>query len=49
VLWLGTLSEPFSRKVGLGIDTSTRSVAFAESDISIPGPIPLSFTSTTLI
>jgi RHS repeat-associated protein len=37
------LSEPFSRKVGLGIDTTTGSVAFAETDITIPGPIPLSF------
>jgi RHS repeat-associated protein len=38
------LSEPFSRKVGLGIDTTTGSVAFADDDITIPGPIPLSFT-----
>ncbi|HEY3212385.1 MAG TPA: RHS repeat-associated core domain-containing protein [Actinomycetota bacterium] len=38
------LSEPFSRKVGLGIDTTTGSVAFAENGITIPGPIPLSFT-----
>jgi RHS repeat-associated protein len=38
------LSEPFSRKVGLGIDTTTGSVAFADTDITVPGPIPLSFT-----
>jgi RHS repeat-associated protein len=38
------LSEPFSRKVGLGIDTSTGSVTLSETDLSVPGPIPLSFT-----
>jgi RHS repeat-associated protein len=38
------LSEPFSRKVGLGIDTTTGSMAFAETDITVAGPIPLSFT-----
>jgi RHS repeat-associated protein len=38
------LSEPFSRKVGLGIDTTTGSVAFADDDITVPGPIPLSFS-----
>ena len=37
------LSEPFSRKVGLGIDTTTGSVAFSETDITVAGPIPLSF------
>jgi RHS repeat-associated protein len=37
------LSEPFTRKVGLGIDTSTGTVTFAEQDISIPGAIPLAF------
>jgi RHS repeat-associated protein len=38
------LSEPFSRKVGLGIDTTTGSVAFSETDVTVAGPIPLSFT-----
>jgi YD repeat-containing protein len=38
------LAEPFSRKVGLGIDTTTGSVAFADDDITVPGAIPLSFT-----
>jgi RHS repeat-associated protein len=38
------LSEPFSRKVGLGIDTSTGSVAFSQTDFTVAGPIPLSFT-----
>lgn len=38
------LSEPFSRKVGLGIDTTTGSVSFSDDDITVPGPIPLSFT-----
>ena len=38
------LSEPFSRKVGLGIDTTTGSVGFSDDDITVPGPIPLSFT-----
>jgi RHS repeat-associated protein len=37
------LSEPFSRKVGLGIDSTTGSVAFSETDITVAGPIPLSF------
>jgi YD repeat-containing protein len=38
------LSEPFSRKVGLGIDTTSGSATFSETDITVPGPIPLSFT-----
>jgi RHS repeat-associated protein len=38
------LSEPFSRKVGLGIDTTTGSVGFSDDDITVPGPIQLSFT-----
>jgi hypothetical protein len=38
------LSEPFSRKVGLGIDTSTGSVSLSETDLSVPGQVPLSFT-----
>ncbi len=38
------LSEPFSRHVGLGIDTSTGAVAFADQDLSVAGPLPLTFT-----
>jgi RHS repeat-associated protein len=38
------LSEPFSRKVGSGIDTSTGAVAFPDQDIAVPGAIPLGFT-----
>ena len=37
------LSEPFTRKVGQGIDTSSGSMTFADQDISIPGPLPLVF------
>lgn len=39
-----SLSEPFSRKVGMGIDTVTGSVAFADQDLAVPGSMPLSFT-----
>jgi RHS repeat-associated protein len=39
-----TAAEPFARKVGLGIDVATGSVSFADQDLSVPGPIPLSFT-----
>jgi RHS repeat-associated protein len=38
------LSEPFSRKVGRGIDTTTGSVQVAETDVAVPGPIPITFT-----
>jgi RHS repeat-associated protein len=38
------LSEPFSRKVGMGIDTTTGAVQFAENDMTLPGPIPITFT-----
>ncbi len=38
------LSEPFSSRVGMGIDTTTGSVAFAEQDLSLPGTAPLAFT-----
>jgi RHS repeat-associated protein len=38
------LSEPFSRKVGHGIDTTTGAVAFHDQDIALPGTMPLSFT-----
>ncbi len=38
------VSEPFSSRVGLGIDTTTGNVAFAEQDLSLPGTMPLTFT-----
>lgn len=38
------VGEPFSRKVGHGIDTATGAVAFADQDLSVPGSLPLSFT-----
>jgi RHS repeat-associated protein len=38
------MSEAFSRKVGLGIDTSTGALGFADRDLSIPGTLPLTFT-----
>ena len=38
------LTEPFSRKVGLGIDTTTGTVTFSETDLSVPGSFPLAFT-----
>jgi RHS repeat-associated protein len=38
------LTEPFSRKVGLGIDTTTGTTTFSETDLSVPGSFPLSFT-----
>jgi RHS repeat-associated protein len=37
------LSEPYARKVGLGIDTSTGAVGFPDSDASVAGPLPLDF------
>ena len=40
------LSEPFSRTAGLGIDTTTGALAFSDQDVSVPGPIPISFTRT---
>jgi RHS repeat-associated protein len=40
------LSEPFSRTAGLGIDTTTGALAFNDADVSVPGPIPISFTRT---
>jgi RHS repeat-associated protein len=40
------LSEPFSRTAGLGIDTTTGALAFHDQDVSVPGPIPISFTRT---
>lgn len=38
------LSEPFSRKIGLGIDSSTGSMSFSEQDITVQGTLPLTFT-----
>ncbi len=38
------LSEPFSSKVGMGIDTTTGAVAFAEQDLTLPGAMPLTFS-----
>ncbi|MFN8233202.1 MAG: RHS repeat-associated core domain-containing protein [Actinomycetota bacterium] len=38
------MSEPFSSRVGVGIDTTTGTVAFAEQDVSLPGTMPLTFT-----
>jgi RHS repeat-associated protein len=38
------LSEPFARRVGMGIDTSSGSVTFAETDASFGGTFPVSFT-----
>ena len=37
------MSEPFSSKVGMGIDTTTGAVAFSEQDVSLPGALPLVF------
>lgn len=37
------LAEPFSRDVGLGIDTSTGAMHYAVTDVSLPGPIPITF------
>jgi RHS repeat-associated protein len=39
-----SLTEPFSRKVGNGIDTTTGSVTFSETVVSVPGSFPLAFT-----
>ena len=38
------LSEPFARRVGLGIDTSSGAVTFADDDAAIAGSFPISFT-----
>jgi RHS repeat-associated protein len=40
------LSEPFSRTAGLGIDTTTGAIAFSDSDVSVAGSIPITFTRT---
>jgi YD repeat-containing protein len=38
------LAEPFSRKVGLAIDTSTGSFGFQEQDLATGGGLPLTLT-----
>jgi RHS repeat-associated protein len=38
------LSEPYSRKVGHGIDTSTGALSYQETDVTIPGAFPIAFT-----
>ncbi len=38
------MSEPFSSRVGVGIDTTTGTMAISEQDLSLAGTLPLTFT-----
>jgi len=38
------LSEPYSRRVGQGIDTSTGALSYQETDLTVPGVFPINFT-----